>query len=90
MTSDRIMDIDAQTDLLDPVKTENEKSAKLLLRGMTNVNEMDKDGRTLLWLAAWKGQTVIVKRLLDTRDIDINLRNKSLFRLWSALPAIVE
>ena len=40
---------------------------------------LKKDGQTPLNMACWKGETKIVKLLLEKDDIDVNLENKVFF-----------
>ena len=37
-----------------------------------NINAIDENSRTPLFLAAWNGNAEIVKELMNTADIDLN------------------
>ena len=47
-----------------------------------NVNAVDENGRTPLFLAAWNGNAEIVKELMKTADL-----NKSDYEGWTPLQA---
>ena len=49
-----------------------------------NVNAIDENGRTPLFLAAWNGNAEIAKELMHTADVDLN---KSDYEGWTPLQA---
>ncbi len=65
--------VNAERELIDAAsKDDLARFSQLLQTPGINVNAADSDGKTALFIAAWKGNTEIVRLLLDTPGIDIN------------------
>ena len=54
----------------------NIEMVDLLLTNNADPNLQDKDGETALHWAAFKGYLIVVERLLESKNIDINITNK--------------
>ena len=57
---------------------------RLLLAHKANVNALDKYGRSALHKAAYEGRTEVVKLLLQTPEVSVELEE-----IWYTLPPIL-